>query len=203
MPSTTDGYHARGPRRRRPTLAALIVLSGLAGCAGEAVPSSAPNPVVTRGVAAEAPAEERPTCQGTPTDLLDENYPAAVAGDDRYRYHKTARDDLDGDGQAETVHVIAQAVKDGSGYSWDDGSPWHVYVEEVTGERTYLYSGWVQLGVLEVAVIWRDGPGSDLLVQHEAGAGFILYCAEYRGPGRTRATEITEFAVTQRVAEDG
>ena len=159
--------------------------------AGEARPPAEPTSAAT---AADQ------TCQGKPADLIDENYPSAAAGDDGYEYHQTATGDLNGDGVEETVHVIARAVKDGSGYSWDDGSPWHVYVDEPTGERTYVHSGWVQLGVLEVAVIARNGPGANLLIQHEGGAGYILYCAEYGGPGRARGTEIAEFAVNSRAA---
>lgn len=62
--------------------AQLSILIGVAGC-GATPPSRAANPVVTRVAAAEPPAGERSTCQGTPADLVDENYPPAVAGDDR------------------------------------------------------------------------------------------------------------------------
>jgi hypothetical protein len=136
-------------------------------------------------------------------DLTDPKYPAAVAGDDRYEYHKSGERDLDGDGVAETVHVIAQAVKDESGYQWDDGEPWHVYVEEPSGERTYLYSGWVQLGTLEVGFIWNDDNVTDLLLTYQGGSAFNVYCAEYRGPLDVLTTDVAGFGMGGYVAADG
>jgi hypothetical protein len=140
------------------------------------------------------------TCEGKEVDLRNPNHPPAVAGDEGYGYHQVGNHDLDGDEVTETVHVIAKAIKDGSEYSWDDGSPWHVYVEEPTGERTYLYSDFVQLGILQVAFVWREGRGANVLIQSETGSGYGLSCAEYHGPGETRATDVVGYGVAGRIS---
>jgi hypothetical protein len=135
--------------------------------------------------------------------LTDDVVGRAVAGDPGYAYHKHGKYDLDGDGVEETVHVIAKAVKDGSEYSWDDGSPWHVYVEEPNGERTYLYSGWVHLGILDVDFARRESRGANVMIHYEAGEEYNLYCADYLGPGQTHATDVMGYVVVGRAgAED-
>src|SRR5688500_13904146 len=126
----------------------LISLVAFSACwRTERVPQAESSERKTAETSDSASMTFQKTCEGKEVDLRNPNHPPAVAGDEGYGYHQVGNHDLDGDEVTETVHVIAKAIKDGSEYSRDDGSPWHVYVEEPTGERTYLYSDFVQLGI--------------------------------------------------------
>lgn len=119
----------------------------------------------------------------TPVNLISPHYPPAVAGAPGWKYHKTLTADLDSDGQAEKVSVTTNAewIAEQNEFAWDDGHPWHVYVEETDGSRTYLFSNWVQLGRLEV-ILDREVPGLFIVISR--GGGLVVYRATYRGPGQ-------------------
>ena len=121
-------------------------------------------------------------------NLINPNYPPAVAGAPGWEYHQTLSADLDGDGEKERVSVTTNAawMPDLKEFAWDDGHPWHVYVEEADGGRTYLFSNWVQLGRLDV-ILDRDGPGLFLLSAR--GGGLEIYRATYKGPGQVTTAE--------------
>src|SRR5690606_19634901 len=100
----------------------------------------------------------------------------------------TARVDLDGDGREEQIVVLAavELVRDGGefpgidDFAWDDGQPWQVYVEEPGGQRTYLFSQFVQLGTVEALV---DPDAARIWIVVQTGAGLDVYEVIYEGPG--------------------
>ncbi|WP_374713578.1 hypothetical protein [Symbiobacterium terraclitae] len=128
-------------------------------------------------------------------DLVNPNFPPAVGGEPGWEYHRTLTADLDGDGQEERVSVTTNAVwmPDEGEFAWDDGHPWHVYVEEPDGTRTYLFSNWVQLGQLEV-ILDREGPG--LFIVYKRGGGMVVYRATYEGPGQFRTVLAFEIPLS-------
>ncbi|HYF80603.1 MAG TPA: hypothetical protein VD973_26130 [Symbiobacteriaceae bacterium] len=121
-------------------------------------------------------------------NLINPNYPPAVAGATGWEYHQTLSADLDGDGEKERVAVTTNAawMPELKEFAWDDGHPWHVYVEEADGGRTYLFSNWIQLGRLDV-ILDREGPG--LFILSSRGGGLEIYRATYEGPGQVITTE--------------
>jgi hypothetical protein len=146
-------------------------------------------PPAQRGTAppaANPPADSVPVTE--PVNLINASYPPAVAGPG-WPYHKALEGDFDGDGAAEKLHVITNAGWDEQNgrFEWDDGHPWHVYIEEGDGARTYLFSNWVQLGVLD-AYLTTDPPGVLLLARE--GAGVSAYRVTYRGPGKQEAVKL-------------
>ncbi|MEW8977878.1 MAG: hypothetical protein AB2385_05685 [Symbiobacterium sp.] len=114
-------------------------------------------------------------------DLVNPNFPPAVGGEPGWEYHQVLTADLDRDGVDERVSVTTNAfwMRDRKEFGWDDGHPWHVYVEEPDGTRTYLFSNWVQLGMLDV-ILDREGPG--LFIVYRRAGGLTVYRATYRGP---------------------
>lgn len=142
-----------------------------------------------------------PLQQDRPVNLLDPRYPAATAGQQGYHYHESAAADLDGDGRAETVHVIARVERTGQpppgDVAWDDGQPWQVYVEAAGGARTHLYARWVQLGRLRV-MIGERGSKPVLVILEEGGAGLALYQVTFGGQGQFQAVELAQVPVLDR-----
>lgn len=133
-----------------------------------------------------------PVCDGRPEDLVNPDLPRAQAGDRGYGYHQVAEDDFDGDGVQETAHVIAQLTKGPDGEYMGDPEPeYHVYVDEPSGERTYLFSGFVWGGKLEVDV--SKGDWSVFVIQYEGASAFEVYCGAYLGPGKVRSTNVASF----------
>jgi outer membrane murein-binding lipoprotein Lpp len=132
---------------------------------------------------------------GKPADLINPNYPPAVAGSEGWVYHKTLDGDFDGDGVTETVHVTTNAFWDEQhdAFGWDDGHPWHVYVQEPDGTRTYLFSEWVQLGTLKVMKTAEEPP--QVIIAAEGGTGLALFKATYHGPGKAEAVTLANEGV--------
>lgn len=128
-------------------------------------------------------------------NLLDPAYPPSIA-DESWQYRQSVAFDLDGDGATETVWVIARAGWNGRSFDFDDGQPWQVYVEEPDGKRTYIYSGWVQMGVLQVGVSEDGGKPSVVILQNEA-LTFALYRVSYGGPGVQKAERIGQAGVNR------
>lgn len=128
---------------------------------------------------------ERLSPEDRVVDLINPNYPPAVGGEPGWEYHQTLTADLDGDGVDERVSVTTNAfwMPDEKEFGWDDGHPWHVYVEEPDGTRTYLFSNWVQLGRLDV-ILDREGPG--LFIVYWRAGGLVIYRATYQGPDQFR-----------------
>ncbi|WP_273379764.1 FtsB family cell division protein [Symbiobacterium thermophilum] len=118
-------------------------------------------------------------------NLINPRFSAAVGGEPGWEYHQVLSADLDNDGVEERVSVTTNAfwMEDRKEFGWDDGHPWHVYVEEPDGTRTYLFSDWVQLGKLDV-ILDREGPG--VFIVYRRDGGMIIYRATYQGPGQFR-----------------
>lgn len=129
-------------------------------------------------------------------DLISPHYLPAVGGTPGWEYHQTLSADLDSDGVAERVSVTTNAVwmPEQKEFGWDDGHPWHVYVEEPDGSRTYLFSNWVQMGRLEV-ILDREGPG--LFIVSSRGGGLVVYRGTYGGPGQMKTVEAFSIPLSE------
>lgn len=188
----------------RPIRLAALLSTALwitAGCSSPTIRPIEPPPAVQAEIRAKAlearikALEARLAQVGEPVNLISPHYPPAVAGQEGWVYHKSLTADLDGDGQAETVSVITNAewLPDQKEFAWDDGQPWHVYVEEPTGARTYLFSNWVQLGQLDL-ILDQEGPG--LFILSSRGGGMIVYRATYKGPGQAEVRRVFEIPLS-------
>lgn len=125
-------------------------------------------------------------------NMVSPHYPPAVAGTPGWEYHQTLQADLNGDGQKERVSVITNAVwvPERKEFGWDDGHPWHVYVEAADGSRTYLFSNWVQLGKLDVIF---DPESRNLFIVSLRGGGMVVYRATYHRPGEADLYQVFEI----------
>lgn len=133
-----------------------------------------------------------PACDGEPDDLVNPRMSPAQAGDRLYEYHRVAEDDFDGDGVRETAHVIAQMVKGPDGQYMGDPEPaHHVYVEEPSGERTYVFSNFLWSARLEVDL--SDGEPPSFILQWDGLHRFAVWCAAYLGPGKVETTKVASF----------
>lgn len=124
-------------------------------------------------------------------DLVDRALPLAVAGQRGWGYERTASADLDGDGTAERVALIANAAVRKGRPLWDDAQIWQLYIEEPGGTRSYAFARWVQLGrvdaVLEAPE--RGEPARVLLVERTPQS-YAVYEVRYRGPADLRVVEL-------------
>lgn len=181
---------------RRIFLAALMVASiwVIGGCAAPSGPTSENTPSAQDSAQAQVrelearikELEARLSPASRSVNLISPHFPPAVGGEPGWDYHKTLSADLDSDGEKERVSVTTNAVwmSEQKEFAWDDGHPWHVYVEETDGSRTYLFSNWVQMGHLDV-ILDREGPG--LFIVASRGGSLVVYRATYRGPGQVEA----------------
>ncbi len=130
---------------------------------------------------------------GTRVDLVDPQYPRAIAGENGYEYQKVASADFDGDGDQERAFLIANAeVVDGEPL-WDDGHVWQVYIEEPTGERTYVFVQFEQLGTVEAITTHAEadhGPTIVLLERTPFTLG--VYEVQYRGPEKVKVMKLAQ-----------
>ena len=78
---------------------------------------------------------------------------------------------------------------------WDDGHPWHVYVDEPDGTRTVIFARWVQLGQLRVMLA---DDRRTLILLDEQGAGTAIYQVKYQGPNQFEAVELLSFGIWDR-----
>lgn len=146
--------------------------------------------------------------QGRPVNLVHPAYPLAHAGDEGWGLHYRLVADLTGDGRPETVHLIARverSMRDASGFAWDDGHLWQVYVEDADGATTHVFSRWVQIGTVRAALI-DDGVRPDLrglAITTLEGAGVGLYRIAYRGPGDFEAFELVHVPLLAEAGPTG
>lgn len=135
-----------------------------------------------------------PAEQATAVDLVDQNYPPVAKNEPGWDYRQTVAADLDGDGANDTVVVMARVERSPDNpreYLWDDGQPWQVFVESPQGEKTPVYSRWVQIGQLKVLIGEEKDDGKhDLVLLELAGAGISLYRVEYDGPKQVKSARL-------------
>lgn len=128
---------------------------------------------------------------GTPAPaLVDTAIAAGVAGEDGWNYSQQVEADLDSDGAAERLVLMARVELYRGRPAWDDGQPWQVYVEEGDGTRTYLYSRFVQLGTVAMRVGRAEGGAapSVILLEHLPDR-LAVHEIQYDGPNDVTASE--------------
>lgn len=132
----------------------------------------------------------------TVSDRNDPTLPHAVIGTPGWEYVRVSLGDFDGDGVAERAVLLARVALRNGEPVWDDWNVWQVYVEEPTGERTYVYSGPVQLGQLEPSVTMPDETGRStiVLVEHTPQSVMMLE-VDYDGPGNARLLSLAERTI--------
>jgi hypothetical protein len=128
--------------------------------------------------------EAPPTTPVAPSrPLVDPQHPLAVAGQGGYAYQQAATADFDGDGAQERAVLIANAAVENGKPLWDDGHVWQLYVEEPTGERTYLFVRFVQLGIVEAKLTQSEaGKPPQILLIERWPSSLHVYELSYRGP---------------------
>lgn len=120
--------------------------------------------------------------------LVDPDRPASTETA-RWAYRRSLTADLDGDGAAEQILVLANVELDEAGEPvWDDGHGWEVVVVAADGTRTRLYARFLQLGRL-AAELTSDGRA--LRLTEDTQQATTVYEVRYDGPGRVRVVEIS------------
>jgi hypothetical protein len=132
----------------------------------------------------------------TVTDRHDPTLPHAVIGSPGWEYVRVGSGDFDGDGTAERAVMLARVTLRNGEPLWDDWNVWQLYIEEPTGERTYVYSGPVQLGHLEPTISQANEQGrrTVVLVEHTPQS-VTMYEVDYDGPGDARLMSIAARTV--------
>jgi hypothetical protein len=164
-------------------LLAACLLTACDGPDDDAEPKSA---APSAGTTAETHA-----ASAAPVVLVDTTLPAATPSENEWEYHLRAEADLDGDGRPERASLIARVASHPEhGFSWDDGQPWQLYVQEPDGTRTDVYRRWVQLGSVEAHVSPApSGTGRVILIVERLPSLMRIYEVAYAGPGRVTAVE--------------
>ena len=143
-----------------------------------------------------------PTEQATAVDLVDKNYPLVGEREPGWDYRQSVKADLDGDGAEETIVVMARVERSPNNprdYLWDDGQPWQVFVESPQGERTPVYSRWVQIGQLKALISEETEDGKhDLILLELVGAGISLYRVEYDGPNQVESARLAAIPIVNQ-----
>lgn len=176
---------------RRVVVLVLPLILSAAGCegadAGEDVGDVRSDSLAVADTTAAAP--EAPQ-ESPEVMLVDSTMVPAVAGVDGWMYSQSAAADLDGDGAGERVVLTARVELIRNRPAWDDGQPWQVYVEEVGGERTYLYARFVQLGTVTMRVGLPEAgrPASVILLEHLPDR-IGVHEVQYRGPGDVKTVQ--------------
>jgi hypothetical protein len=159
-------------------------------------PLPAPPTAAAAGVEpAVTPSPEVPLTTPVPPSrpLVDAQHPPAVAGQDGYDYQQVAMADFDGDGVQERAFLIANTVVENGQPLWDDGHVWQLYIEEPSGERTYLFVRFVQLGIVEAKLTQSEaGEVPQILLIERWPRSFNVYELRYRGPDAVEARVLVE-----------
>jgi hypothetical protein len=117
--------------------------------------------------------------------LRDTSIARAVAGDPGWPYTQRVSADFDADGISETAVVISDVTLDRRGRPiWEDGHRWQVYIEEPTGERTYLFRRFLPNGQLQADVVRRESGTRALLLVARTPTHLSVYEVKYSGPER-------------------
>ena len=117
--------------------------------------------------------------------LLDTTIPRAEAGQTGWAYSQRAAVDFDADGQLETAVLTSDVTLDARGNPlWEDGHRWQVYVDEPTGERTYVFRQFLPNGSLTADVVRRESGTRTLLLVARTPQHVSVYEVKYSGPQR-------------------
>jgi len=164
-------------RYRTATL--LLLLSALALACKQPTPRDAES---ARASLVER-AQEQPD---TIADLIQVRVPEAVAGDSGWKYSRSMSADLDADGRAESVVMIADVTLDKRGNPlWEDGHRWQMYVEDAKGNRTRMYARFVPNGSVTVRVAPPQGGVRPTIVLLEQSPDHLgVYEFRYNSPGQ-------------------
>lgn len=134
-------------------------------------------------------------------NLVDPNYPAAE-NEPGWDYRREVEADLNGDGAPEHILVTARAERSPANpneYLWDDGQPWQVLVTSPQGDKTLVYSRWVQIGQLRVMVGEPQNNGHQpLIILELSGTSLSVYKVEYTGPKQADARRLLEIPVVNQ-----
>lgn len=126
-----------------------------------------------------------------PVSLVDPALPLATAGQEGWHFQRTARANVDVDKDEERVWVIANALDNNGEPAWEDAHIWQVYIEEPTGERTYLFSRWVSFGSIEALFGTPEAnEARPIVLIQKAATGVSVYRVYYRAQGQTQAQEL-------------
>ena len=135
--------------------------------------------------------------------LVDTAVPPAAVGDERWEFQRLASADIDGDGAAERVALIANIELVRGRPAWDDGQRWQLYVEEADGTRTRIYARFVQLGHVEAFL----GPAADgrhpIVIVERTPHRIAVYEATYRAPGDIAVRELAAPEIDPAVSFEG
>ena len=145
------------------------------------------------------------TSRTTPTIVLvDTAVPPAAVGDERWEFQRLASADIDGDGAAERIALIANIELVRGRPAWDDGQRWQLYVEEADGTRTRLYARFVQLGHVEAFLgpAAADGRHPILIVERTPHR-LAIYEATYRAPGDVVVRELAAPEIDPATSLEG
>jgi hypothetical protein len=112
----------------------------------------------------------------------------AVAGKEGWEYAKTGIYDLNGNGNKELVVLTANADVDSSGEpQWSDGHRWQLYIQDLNGERTYVFANFVQLASPKISITERTNDRRSILLRiHREYTTFRIYEILYEGPGKSK-----------------
>jgi hypothetical protein len=128
--------------------------------------------------------------------LTDTSIVQAEAGAKGWMYEQRVMVDFDADGQMETAVLISDVTLDAGGKPlWEDGHRWQVYVDEPTGERTYVYRQFLPNGSLTADVVRRESGTRTLLLEARTPQSISVYEVKYSGPGRIVLMNVIERAI--------
>lgn len=117
--------------------------------------------------------------------LTDTAIPEAESGEQGWTYTQKASADFDADGQMETAVLISDVSVDARGVPlWEDGHRWQVYVQEPTGERTYVYRQFLPNGKLTADVVRRESGTRTVMLEARTPDAIRVYEVRYSGPQR-------------------
>lgn len=117
--------------------------------------------------------------------LSDTAIPRAEAGEQGWMYSQRAQADFDADGQIETAVLLSDVtLNNGGAPLWEDGHRWQVYIEEPTGERTYIYRKFLPRGKLTAEVVRRESGTRTLLLIAQTPDHIGIFEVKYSGPQR-------------------
>lgn len=128
--------------------------------------------------------------------LTDTAIPRAEAGETGWTYQQQVSVDFDADGQLETAVLLSDVTLDAQGRPlWEDGHRWQVYVEEPSGERTYVMRRFLPNGSLTADVVRRESGTRALLLVARTPQKVSVFEVKYSGPQRIVLMNAIERAI--------